>query len=208
MVMLTAMGSIDSGLAVAPAHQQLGALLPYALAFLAMDGPGVRVAQAGACAAGPRTTRSIALLATVVGGGVAFYLAEHEGNPNCPTVWDGILYMATCLSVGYDNNFPTTATGHSIAAMVQTFGPALSGMAFDGARVGKASRSGSRVSRVDGARVVRSWLASTTSCACSKRVGSHLAVSRPVASGAGDLRSRGKRRLQGQSSSEGEYSKT
>jgi hypothetical protein len=72
-----------------------------------------------------------ALVATVLGGGLAFYLAEHNHNPSCATPWDGILYMATCLSVGYDNLFPTTPTGHALASLVQTFGPALSGMAFD-----------------------------------------------------------------------------
>lgn len=72
-----------------------------------------------------------ALVATVLGGGIAFYLAEQGKNPNCTTPWDGILYIATCLSVGYDNLFPTTPTGHALASLVQTFGPALSGMAFD-----------------------------------------------------------------------------
>lgn len=72
-----------------------------------------------------------ALAATVLGGGLAFYLAEHERNPACATPWDGILYVATCLSVGYDNLFPTTPAGHAIASLVQTFGPALANMAFD-----------------------------------------------------------------------------
>jgi hypothetical protein len=72
-----------------------------------------------------------ALVTTVLGGGLAFYLAERDGNPNCATPWDGILYIATCLSVGYDNLFPTTPTGHMLASLVQTFGPALADMAFD-----------------------------------------------------------------------------
>ncbi|HEX7841056.1 MAG TPA: ion channel, partial [Kofleriaceae bacterium] len=72
-----------------------------------------------------------ALAVTVLGGGIAFYLAERDTNPGCATPWDGILYMATCLSVGYDNLFPTTPAGHALASLVQTFGPALSGMAFD-----------------------------------------------------------------------------
>ena len=42
-----------------------------------------------------------ALAATVVGGGIAFYLAERDTNPGCATPWDAILYVATCLSV-YD----------------------------------------------------------------------------------------------------------
>lgn len=72
-----------------------------------------------------------ALLATVLGGGLAFYLAERETNPACQNPWDGVLYVATCLSVGYDNLFPTTAAGHAIATIAQTFGPALAGKAFD-----------------------------------------------------------------------------
>lgn len=72
-----------------------------------------------------------ALVTTVVGGGIAFYLAEHATNPNCPTAWDGILYMSTALSVGYDNTFPTTPTGHALATFAQTFGPALANSALD-----------------------------------------------------------------------------
>jgi voltage-gated potassium channel len=72
-----------------------------------------------------------ALLVTVVGGGIAFYLAERDTNPACRSPLDGILYLATCLSVGYDNLFPTTTAGHALASAAQTFGPALANMAFD-----------------------------------------------------------------------------
>jgi len=72
-----------------------------------------------------------ALALVVLGGGVAFYLAERETNPNCKTAWDGILYMATALSVGYDNLFPSTPTGHAIATFAQTFGPALANSVFE-----------------------------------------------------------------------------
>lgn len=72
-----------------------------------------------------------ALYTTVFGGGLAFYLAERGSNPNCVTAWDGILYMSTALSVGYDNLFPTTPIGHALATFAQTFGPALSGAALD-----------------------------------------------------------------------------
>jgi voltage-gated potassium channel len=72
-----------------------------------------------------------ALLATVLGGGVAFYLAERGTNPGCRNPWDGILYMATALSVGYDNLFPTTTAGHALATFVQTFGPSLAGNALE-----------------------------------------------------------------------------
>jgi hypothetical protein len=72
-----------------------------------------------------------ALMTTVVGGGVAFYLAERASNPNCATAWDGILYMSTALSVGYDNTFPTTPAGHALATFAQTFGPSLANAALD-----------------------------------------------------------------------------
>ncbi|HEY4057932.1 MAG TPA: hypothetical protein VGM39_15060 [Kofleriaceae bacterium] len=72
-----------------------------------------------------------ALFTTVFGGGLAFYLAERDTNPNCVNAWDGILYMSTALSVGYDNLFPTTPIGHALATFAQTFGPALAGAALD-----------------------------------------------------------------------------
>lgn len=72
-----------------------------------------------------------ALFTTVFGGGLAFYLAERGTNPNCVNAWDGILYMSTALSVGYDNLFPTTPIGHALATFAQTFGPALATNAFD-----------------------------------------------------------------------------
>jgi voltage-gated potassium channel len=72
-----------------------------------------------------------ALAAVVIGGGVAFYLAERESNPGCKNPWDGILYMSTALSVGYDNLFPTTAAGHALAIFAQTFGPSLAANALE-----------------------------------------------------------------------------
>jgi hypothetical protein len=72
-----------------------------------------------------------ALFTTVFGGGLAFYLAERDTNPNCVNAWDGILYMSTALSVGYDNLFPTTPIGHALATFAQSFGPALANNVFD-----------------------------------------------------------------------------
>ena len=48
-----------------------------------------------------------------------------------PRPWDAVLYMSTCLSVGYDNMCPTTPAGHALATLVQTFGPALASKALD-----------------------------------------------------------------------------
>jgi hypothetical protein len=109
---------------------ELVTLLPIALGLLASE--GTEYAQLKNDLRRWATEDPIdALVATVLGGGLAFYLAERGKNPSCATPWDGILYIATSLSVGYDNLFPTTPTGHAIASLVQTFGPALSGMALD-----------------------------------------------------------------------------
>jgi len=120
---------------------ELVTLLPIALGLLAADGdPYAQLKQdLRRWAKGDPID---ALVATVLGGGLAFYLAERDHNPSCATPWDGILYMATCLSVGYDNLFPTTPTGHALASLVQTFGPALSGMAFDAPAAGARPDAG------------------------------------------------------------------
>ena len=113
-----------------PGPSDLVALLPIALGLLAAEGNEYASLKQD-LRRWAKDDPIDALVATVLGGGLAFYLAERDGNPSCTTPWDGILYVATCLSVGYDNLFPTTPTGHAIASLVQTFGPALSGMAFD-----------------------------------------------------------------------------
>lgn len=85
------------------------------------------------------------LLATVLGGGMLFYLLEHGKNPRCNTYWDAVLYVATSLSVGYDDVFPKTDAGNAVAALVQTFGPALAAGAFQNpaAQVEESARAAS-----------------------------------------------------------------
>ena len=119
-----------AGAALAGLPGELASLLPIALGLLAGGGDDYAAAKR-AVRAWAKDDPIDALLATVLGGGVAFYLAERDANPACATPWDGILYMATCLSVGYDNLFPTTPAGHALATAVQTFGPQLANMAFD-----------------------------------------------------------------------------
>ena len=101
---------------------------PIALQFLADDSYGDVKAELRTWA---KRDPIDALLAAVLGGGLAFYLAEKDTNPNCKTPWDGILYMATSLSVGYDNLFPTTPAGHALATFIQTFGPSLAANALE-----------------------------------------------------------------------------
>lgn len=106
-------------------------LMPVALGLYALKDSG----EIDALKRGVRTWAKAdpmdALFTTVFGGGLAFYLAERDTNPNCANAWDGILYMSTALSVGYDNLFPTTPIGHALATFAQTFGPALASAAFD-----------------------------------------------------------------------------
>ena len=109
---------------------ELTKLLPIALGLLASD-TGEYASLKQDLRRWAKDDPVDALMATVLGGGIAFYLAERDHNPNCAKPWDGILYIATCLSVGYDNLFPITPAGHALASAVQTFGPALAGMAFD-----------------------------------------------------------------------------
>jgi voltage-gated potassium channel len=111
---------------------ELTSLLPYALALLSNDGPDSGYAGI------KRELREWAdkdpldaLVAVVLGGGLAFYIAERDSNPACKSPWDGVLYMSTALSVGYDNLFPTTSAGHALATFAQTFGPALANAAFE-----------------------------------------------------------------------------
>lgn len=110
---------------------ELGALVPVALGVWAMhDREGFSDVKAE-LRRWAKQDPIDALMTTVVGGGLAFWLAERDTNPNCQTAWDGILYMSTALSVGYDNLFPTTALGHALATFAQTFGPALANASLD-----------------------------------------------------------------------------
>ena len=124
------MGEASSDARPGPGRSDLVGLLPIALGLLAAE-DGQYASLKADLRRWAKDDPIDALVATVLGGGIAFYLAERDTNPGCATPWDGILYIATCLSVGYDNLFPTTPTGHMLASLVQTFGPALSGMAFD-----------------------------------------------------------------------------
>ncbi len=112
--------------------EEFGGLLPIALGLYALkDSSDDFATMKSEIRAWAKKDPIDALIAVVFGGGVAFYLAERDTNANCAHVWDGILYMSTSLSVGYDNLFPTTPIGHALATFAQTFGPALSGAALE-----------------------------------------------------------------------------
>lgn len=81
------------------------------------------------------------LAATVLGGTYLFYLAEKGKNPKVTSFWDALVFITTCLSVGYDDVFARTDAGKAIASFVMTFGPTLSARALDAPAVEQAKES-------------------------------------------------------------------
>jgi hypothetical protein len=73
-----------------------------------------------------------ATVVTLLGGAFLFFLAEKGKNPKVTTYWDALLFISTCLSVGYADVFARTPAGKAIAAAVMTLGPALTGAVFEG----------------------------------------------------------------------------
>lgn len=72
-----------------------------------------------------------AVVVTVLGGSYLFWVAEREVNPKCKTYMDALVFISTCLSVGYADIFAKTPAGQAIATAVMTIGPKLSGSVFD-----------------------------------------------------------------------------
>ena len=110
--------------------EEFGSLLPIALGLYALKDSDDFATMKAEIRAWAKKDPIDALIMTIFGGGMAFYLAERKTNANCTQPWDGILYMATSLSVGYDTVFPTTPIGHALATFAQTFGPTLAASAL------------------------------------------------------------------------------
>jgi hypothetical protein len=72
-----------------------------------------------------------ALVVTVLGGSFLFYMAEKDENPKVNTYWDALVYISTCLSVGYADIFARTKAGQAIATAIMTVGPAMAAKALD-----------------------------------------------------------------------------
>ncbi|HRI63153.1 MAG TPA: ion channel [Polyangium sp.] len=70
------------------------------------------------------------LIVSVFGGAYLFWLAEKDVNPKCRSFWDAAVFVATSLSVGYDNKFAETEAGKAIATFLMTFGPAVAAAAL------------------------------------------------------------------------------
>jgi hypothetical protein len=72
-----------------------------------------------------------ALAATVLLGAAIFYRAERGENPQVRTYEDALVFVSTCLSVGYANTFARTPVGKALASWLMTAGPALAARALD-----------------------------------------------------------------------------
>lgn len=63
---------------------------------------------------------------------VLFYYAERNENPKVNTIYDALEYCSSSLSVGYTSIYPQTPLGKTVATLLMTYGPALSGAVLEG----------------------------------------------------------------------------
>lgn len=89
------------------------------------------------------------LAVMILGCSYLFYLAEHGENPRCERFVDALLFISTCLSVGYADIFARTAAGKAIASFVMTFGPTLAASALSTPQ-GAEAESRAIIERLDG----------------------------------------------------------
>jgi voltage-gated potassium channel len=83
-----------------------------------------------------------ATIVTVLGGSFLFYVAEKGHNPKVQTYWDALVFISTCLSVGYADVFAKTPAGKAIASAIMTFGPAMSGAILESPSGGAETKGG------------------------------------------------------------------
>ncbi len=72
-----------------------------------------------------------AMLVTVFGSALLFWHAERRENPKVNTFGDALVFVTTCVSVGYSDIFARTPQGKAIASWLMTVGPALAASLFD-----------------------------------------------------------------------------
>lgn len=68
--------------------------------------------------------------ATIFCGSYLFFLAERRTNPKVKTFGDAMVFISTCMSVGYSDIFARTEAGKYIASTVMTVGPSMVAQLF------------------------------------------------------------------------------
>src|SRR5262245_47242653 len=71
-------------------------------------------------------------------GSYLFYKAEYGHNDKVKSIWDAMVYVSTCLSVGYGDIFAKTPMGKLLGTTIMTIGPALANAAFNGSSASAA----------------------------------------------------------------------
>ena len=66
-----------------------------------------------------------------------FYKAEVGVNPKVKSLNDALVFISTCLSVGYCDIFAMTDRGKQIASFIMVVGPALTPRALDAPRAAR-----------------------------------------------------------------------
>ncbi len=111
------------------AMKVLGQVAAQALSGILGDDGAWSSAKGSARAAVARDPMDAAL-ATITGGTLLFYLAERKVNPKVKTPADALVFITTCLSVGYSDIFARTEAGKAVAAAVMTAGPSITAQLF------------------------------------------------------------------------------
>ncbi|MDB4931415.1 MAG: hypothetical protein JWM10_3899 [Myxococcaceae bacterium] len=111
------------------AARVLGQVAAQALSGILGDGAEWSAAKAAVRGTVMRDPMDSAL-ATVAGATLLFYLAERKVNPKVKTPADALLFITTCLSVGYSDIFARTEAGKAVASTVMTIGPSITAQLF------------------------------------------------------------------------------
>ena len=90
-----------------------------------------------------------ALAVTVAGGALLFWIAERDVNPRCRRYEDALVFISTCLNVGYAQVFAVTAAGKAIATAVMTIGPAMAAAALNPPRAQEDEASRAIAAKLD-----------------------------------------------------------
>jgi hypothetical protein len=88
-------------------------------------------------------------LAIVLSSAWLFYKAEKGINPKVQSFGDALVFVSTCLSVGYADVFARTEEGKLIASALMTVGPALSGALLEAPEAERRAEEAARTAQLE-----------------------------------------------------------